>query len=224
MLIRESDAQKIKELFNSELQAPVTLELFVKPTPVVVMPGHEEPNYSDEAKELLSELVGLSDKLTLAIHNVEEETELAQRYGVTEVPTVVFNGAAKGTVRYLGLPLGYEFSAFLEDIVEVGRGSTDLSPATLEALAKLDHDVRIQVFVTPTCPYCPAPARIAHQMAIVSDRVFADVVEVSEFPELGDRYQVQGVPKIVINDEIEMLGAQPEAAFVQALQKLTAKA
>ena len=54
-------------------------------------------------------------------------------------------------------------------------------------------------------------------MAVESDRIVADVVEISEFPDMAERYRVTGVPKIVINDEIELIGAQPESAFVDAV-------
>lgn len=54
-------------------------------------------------------------------------------------------------------------------------------------------------------------------MAIESDRIVADVVEISEFPDMAQRYGVTGVPKIVINDEVELLGAQPESTFVEAV-------
>ena len=51
-------------------------------------------------------------------------------------------------------------------------------------------------------------------MAIESNRVRADVVEANEFPELSRRYAVSGVPKTVVNDRFESLGARPEAAFI----------
>jgi predicted DsbA family dithiol-disulfide isomerase len=60
-------------------------------------------------------------------------------------------------------------------------------------------------------------------MAMASDRVTADVVEATDFPELSERYGVRSVPKIVINDKVEFTGAQPEpkflAAIAQALRK-----
>ena len=86
-----------------------------------------------------------------------------------------------------------------------------------EKLATLTRPVYVQVFVTPTCPYCPGVASLAHQAAIESAHVTADVIEISEFPELAAEYHVRGVPKIVINDAIELVGAQPEAAFVDAM-------
>jgi len=44
--------------------------------------------------------------------------------------------------------------------------------------------------------------------------VQADVIDVSEFPYLGQKYSVMGVPKIVINERIELVGAVPESQFV----------
>ena len=51
-------------------------------------------------------------------------------------------------------------------------------------------------------------------MAVESERVTADVIEASEFPDLSQAYAVSGVPKTVINDRHEILGARPESAFL----------
>jgi predicted DsbA family dithiol-disulfide isomerase len=52
-------------------------------------------------------------------------------------------------------------------------------------------------------------------MAIESEHVTADVIEASEFPDMSQAYQVSGVPKTVVNDRVEILGARPESSFVQ---------
>jgi predicted DsbA family dithiol-disulfide isomerase len=49
--------------------------------------------------------------------------------------------------------------------------------------------------------------------------VRADIVEASEFPDLAQRYNVYAVPKTVINDTAEVVGAVAEAQFVDALSK-----
>ena len=61
---------------------------------------------------------------------------------------------------------------------------------------------------------------MAHQIAIESDRVTADVVEVSEFADMAQRYSVTAVPKIVLNDQMELIGAQPESTLVKAVLEL----
>ena len=52
-------------------------------------------------------------------------------------------------------------------------------------------------------------------MAFVSPLITAYAVEATEFPDLVRRYRVNGVPKTVVDEEIEILGALPESAFVE---------
>jgi predicted DsbA family dithiol-disulfide isomerase len=61
-------------------------------------------------------------------------------------------------------------------------------------------------------------------MAIENTHVQADVVEVSEFPHLAQRYAIRGVPKTVINERVEFVGALPEAQFVEHVQRAAAPA
>ena len=59
-------------------------------------------------------------------------------------------------------------------------------------------------------------------MAIESSFIRATCVEATEFPDLARRYRVTGVPKTVVNDSIEILGAVPEPMFVRAVLGLPA--
>ncbi len=58
---------------------------------------------------------------------------------------------------------------------------------------------------------------LAHRLAVASDKVTADMVEATEFPHLAFRYQVYGVPRIVINEVIHIEGAVPEQSMIQEL-------
>ncbi|MBZ5555984.1 MAG: thioredoxin family protein [Acidobacteriia bacterium] len=51
-------------------------------------------------------------------------------------------------------------------------------------------------------------------MAFASPHVTAYAVEATEYPDLARKYQVSGVPKTVVNDQIEIMGALPEPAFI----------
>ncbi len=57
-------------------------------------------------------------------------------------------------------------------------------------------------------------------MAVESEKVTADVIEVSEFPHIAQRYRIYAVPKIVIDETLEFEGARPEAAFVAAVESV----
>ena len=61
---------------------------------------------------------------------------------------------------------------------------------------------------------------MAHQLAMANpDRVKADVIDATEFPQLSRKYQVMAVPKIVINEVHSFEGALPETAFVGQVKK-----
>ncbi len=52
-------------------------------------------------------------------------------------------------------------------------------------------------------------------MAFASSNIVAYAVDATEFPDLARRYLVSGVPKTIVNEEVEILGALPEAMFVE---------
>jgi predicted DsbA family dithiol-disulfide isomerase len=61
---------------------------------------------------------------------------------------------------------------------------------------------------------------LAHQLAIESDLISADMVEVTEFPHLAQKYQVMGVPRTVIDETIHIEGAVPEPMLMREFAKL----
>lgn len=60
-------------------------------------------------------------------------------------------------------------------------------------------------------------------MAVESEKVAADVIEVSEFPLIARRYHVYAVPKVVVNERVSFEGALPERLFLQKIIEATAE-
>jgi predicted DsbA family dithiol-disulfide isomerase len=59
--------------------------------------------------------------------------------------------------------------------------------------------------------------RLAQQLVVESDLITADLVEITEFPDLARRYQVRAVPRTVVNGTAGIDGALPESEFVKAV-------
>jgi glutaredoxin-like protein len=221
-LIQKQDADRLRALFRERLEDSVTIDLFTRPESGLVVPGRE-CEACDDTRTLLEEVADLSDRIHLNVHDFfADDGAPASRAGADRIPAIALGGKARGRVRYFGIPGGYEFASFVEGLIEVGNGSTDLLPETRTALESLAGPVRIRVFVTPSCPYCPAAARLAQKMAVESAKVTAEIVEASEFPDLVERYKVQGVPKTVVNERVEFVGAQPEARFLEHVLRAAA--
>jgi glutaredoxin-like protein len=161
--------------------------------------------------QLLQELSALSEKFSFEVHQIDEDKELAAHYRIGKVPATLVMGRKDNGIRFYGITLGYEFPSLLSAIMMASSGRSGLEPEMEEMVKAIGKDVHIQVIVTLTCPYCPKMVHVAHQFAFVNDRITADMVESSEFPQLVQRYDVYGVPKTVINETHTIDGAVPAA-------------
>jgi glutaredoxin-like protein len=215
-IIGAEDAAQLKDVFAQQLTRDVTLVHYTQRESRIIVPGVVPCATCRDNLQLLEELVEFSDHLALEVHDFKGEAELAADAGIDKIPATVVRAADGGErARFFGVPSGYEFTTLLEDILEVGGGGSQLSPKTEAALAGLEGDVHIQVFVTPTCPYCPAAVRMGHALALASPRVTADMVMATEFPHISQRYAVMAVPKVVVNETRSFEGVMAEELFVE---------
>jgi glutaredoxin-like protein len=149
-LISPQDQETLQKMFTEELQNDVTITYFTRHESALFIPGQEKCEYCKETGDLLEEVTSLSEKLHLDVKDIAVNKQEAQDLGITRVPAFVLSGQAKGKVRYFGIPAGYEFSTLVESLLDVSKGTTELSEKTRTALADVDSDLHIQVFVTPT--------------------------------------------------------------------------
>jgi len=199
-----------KELLRNDFK-----EKLVDPVKIVMFTQTLECRFCSDPRRLVQELATLSDKITVEIYDFVADDAKAKEYGIDKIPALAIIGKKDYGVRIYGIPYGYELQTLIEAIINVSKGKTDLSDNTKNILAEVKSPVHIQVFVTLTCPHCPAAAAVAHKLAVESDMVKADVIESSEFPDLAMKYNVIGVPKIIINEKIEFVGAFNEDLFAE---------
>ncbi|RMD76530.1 MAG: glutaredoxin [Chloroflexi bacterium] len=217
-LMQEKDRQAVREAFRG-LQHPVELVLFT---------SADSGEYSEVTQELLQEVVELNPLLRLNVYDLEKDGAYAAELGVDKAPGIVFLSGEErkdNGMRFSGLPSGYGFASLIEAIrLAGGATQPDLQPATLSLLETIKAPMHLQVFVTPTCPYCPRAVVMAYRLALANPYITAEGIEVTEFPELGDRYAVMGVPKTVIDDLVHIEGAVPEGMMVNKLREAIAAA
>lgn len=208
-LLNDEIRQKVSKIL-ANLSGPVRLVTFTQDF---------ECDYCTENRQLVEEIAELSDQITAEIYDFQADRAKAEELGIDKIPVIAIIGAQDYGVRFYGIPSGYEFSSLLQAILSVAAGKPELSDNALKVVAGIRKPVHIQVFVTPTCPYCPQAVTLAHQLAIASPLIRADMVEVTEFPHLAVKYQVMGVPRTVINETVHIEGAAPESHVVAKLQE-----
>jgi glutaredoxin-like protein len=199
-----------KELLKNDFK-----EKLVDPVKIVMFTQEFECRFCSDTRKLAQELATVSDKITTEIYDFVADSAKAKEYNIDKIPALAIIGKKDYGVRMYGIPYGYELQTLIEAIINVSKGKTDLSDKTKSILAEVKSPVHIQVFVTLTCPHCPAAAAVAHKLAIECDMVKADVIDSSEFPDLAVKYNVIGVPKIIINEKVEFVGAFNEDLFAE---------
>lgn len=168
----------------------------------------DEGLYTHEIKQLLTELSVLSSKIKLSLHKVGDEK--AQSYGIERGPVIkLLSKHMKGDFRYYGIPSGYEFNMFLHILEVLSTGK--ITGPLVESSKKINEEMKLEIFLSPTCPHCPSSAIVGFKLAMLNEKVKAHVYEVMEFESVAQRNNVRGVPKTVINEgKHEYVGGLPE--------------
>jgi glutaredoxin-like protein len=139
-MLKEKDRKKLIEMFKK-------IEKDVK---IVMFTQEMECPHCEMTRTMLEEVSGLSDKLSLEVHDFVADADLAKNYGVDKIPATVLFGDRDYGVRFYGVPAGYEFNVLIEDIMDVGRRDPGLGKEVMAELAKVDRPVHLQVLISPT--------------------------------------------------------------------------
>jgi glutaredoxin-like protein len=205
-LLKDKDKQYLKDEFKKNLKNEVKLYVFT---------SEKDCQYCDQTVEIAHELQETSD--LIKVEKLGLDSEKAKKWGIDKAPTTVVTsngGTEHSRIKYIGIPMGYEFSSLIEDIRRISRNDPELEPAVQKKLEEIDEPVTIRVFVTPTCPYCPKAVGTAHRFALANKNITGEMVEATEFPAWADEWGVSSVPHIVINGDVQFVGAYPDENFV----------
>jgi glutaredoxin-like protein len=174
-------------------------------------------------RQLLEQLADMNPYITVETFNLVLDTERAAQHGIDRVPAIVVCSPDRDRIRFYGAPFGHEMMSLLDAIRLTASGDSGLSEASRTRLAGLAKPVSLQVFFTQTCTLCPPMVNLANRLAIQSAMITATAIDATEYPDLVRRYNVNGVPKTIINDALEIIGAATEAEVVEAVVKLAAE-
>lgn len=218
-VLTPDDRENVTRILRERMSEPVRLVHFTQES------GHDGQwsgpacRQCREARQLVEEFASLSSKIELEVKDFLTEAGEAERLGVSLLPATLIGRMGEAPrVRFFGTPTGYEFGVLLDDVVQASAGRDELSDVTRRTLAGLERPVRIEVMATPTCPLCPAATRLAHRFALCSENVSADLVMISEFPEVGQRYGVTSVPTLVLNGVPAPEGRVDEARLLELVR------
>jgi alkyl hydroperoxide reductase subunit AhpF len=152
-LLGDEDTKYLRESF-AELPTDVRVTVVTRERSRLVLPGADDEaggeDASAEVKQIVDEVAATSPRIQVTHVDAAADPDRAATLAGAHLPAIVFGGvASKGTLRYFGLPAGYEMSTLIATLMDLGSGEPMVPPEVSDELAKLTEPVHIQVFVTP---------------------------------------------------------------------------
>jgi len=205
----ERAQKEIARLFEN-LKEEIPIYLFAQP-------GINDV-FTDAARQAVRFFRQMTDKITMREYDLGHK--LARKWEIHSSPTIVL-APEKYNLKWLGAPLGEEGRIFLEALVLIGSGNSNLNPQALQVVQRIDQPRDIKVFVSASCPYCPQQAMNTLKAAIENpDQISLEIIDIQANPELAHKYSAQSVPQTYANDMLIAQGAQTEELFMSSLEKM----
>ncbi|MDI5922231.1 alkyl hydroperoxide reductase subunit F [Halomonas sp. LR5S13] len=174
---------------NLKSQLKAYLEKVTQPFEIVA--SLDDGAKSKELHGLLTDIVGLTDKITLKLDGQD-----ARR------PSFALNRPGEETgVVFAGLPMGHEFTSLVLALLQVGGHPPKASDEVVEQIKGLEGELNFETYFSLSCQNCPDVVQALNLMAILNPGVHHVAIDGALFKDEVEERQVMSVPSIYLNGE-----------------------
>ena len=182
----------------------------------IVDPEHEK---SIELRDFILDIVSLGDKLEAVVKLEGEDPTLEQKVNADKFPIVALLDQFENYsgVKFHAVPGGQELNAFLLAIYNLAGPGQTIDEVVLEKIKAIDKKINIKIAVSLSSRLCPDVVVSAQRIAIENPNIEAEMLDIANFPELYEKYNMTAVPCLIINDEKISYGAKSLQEIIQLL-------
>ena len=179
-------------MLDAQLSAQLQTYLQNLRSPIRLVASLDDSTGAVEMRELLTEIAGLSDKVSF------DETGTDARK-----PSFVVakEGETRG-VRFAAIPLGHEFTSLVLALLWTGGHPPKVDAAVLDQIRALDGEMNFEVYMSLSCHNCPDVVQAATLMAIYNPKITTTVIDGGLYQAEVEARQVMGVPQVYLNDAV----------------------
>ncbi|MGL4672187.1 FAD-dependent oxidoreductase [Cetobacterium sp.] len=210
-----SDSKFLDEGIISQLTG--IFERFTSNIKIVAILNESE--LSKNIDGFLTEISDISDKITLKIYKEKENPELEKKIKLENYPTIAIIDSENNFrgVKFSGLPSGHELNSFILALYNIAGPGQEISADLKTKINSVNKQVNLKIAVSLSCSLCPEVVTGAHRLAIENSNITAEMIDIFAFPALKERFNLMGVPALIINDKDVIFGKQ---SIEEILEKL----
>ena len=204
---------------NLRTQLKGILDRLEKEVTIVSIVDESNPK-SIELRDLILDISSLGDKVSSEIYIKGENLELENKINADKYPVAALLDSEKNYsgVKFHGVPGGHELNSFILSIYNLGGPGQQIAEETLKGIKEINKDVNIKICVSLSCHLCPDVVVSSQRIAIESDYVETEMIDISNFKEIKDKFKVMSVPAIIVNDEKIYFGAKKTDEILQLIK------
>lgn len=204
--------QKNTSIFSGDVLEQLD-SVFTKMEQTLLLELHlDDKPISKELQQFITALTKQTDKLKLTLSNTSVNTN--------ETPCVRIlreDGTDSG-IAFHGVPGGHEFNSFILGLYNVTGPGQPLDETQLKQIHSISTRKKIQILVTLSCSKCPDLVIAAQHIAAKNPLVTVDIYDVLQFPALKEKYNVMGVPCLILNETQVSFGKKNMGQLLELLK------
>jgi len=170
-----------------------------------------------EMAEFLNVFCSLSDKLSLRLYRPEEAEEVPG-LDCTYLPaTGLFKDGVYQRAAFHGVPGGKEINSFVLAVLNLSGGGKGVGFLLKRKIDKIQKKANLKVCVSLACHHCPNVVAACQQIALLNPNVEAEMIDARLYQDLVDRYRIERVPFLIVNDQDTYMGEKSIEEIVNLL-------
>ena len=161
---------------------------------------------SQEMAAFLNSFCALSDRLALELYPVAEADQVPELDTAYLPVTGLYQDGAYGRAAFHGIPGGREINSFVAAVM--GLSGAGKAPGFLlkRKIDKITRKTNLKVCVSLACHHCPGVVAACQQLAMENPNVEAEMIDARLYPDLVERYRIERVPFLIVNDQDTYMG------------------
>jgi len=176
--------------------------------PIEIVASLDDGDKARELAELLKEIAGLSERITLIERRDDDERK----------PSFTINRPGENIgIRFAAIPLGHEFTSLVLALLQVADHPIKLDADVIEQIKNLDGDFSFETYVSLSCQNCPEVVQALNVMSLLNPRIRQVTIDGALFEDEVEKRQVMAVPTVYLNGEVFGQGRMSVEEFLAKL-------
>lgn len=173
-----------------------------------------EEEKSAEMASFLKGIAALGSHITVEFYGPEERDGFEMDTEHLPATGFYMEGVYQ-RAAFHGVPGGKEINSFVIGIYNLAGPGQEIAAGTRKKIDKLKKPVQVKICVSLSCHHCPAVVSACQQIAMKNPCISAEMYDANLYPDLVERYKVERVPLIVLNDKDVYMGPRTIEDLVQ---------